>query len=105
MSDFILNFAPLEGVNNTLQGVASGLNDSSDELRAQAASLAGQSGFGIPGIQARINALAQDIAQLGGDVNLISGFVTTLRDTTQRYEDMAFRELYDFWQETNGGRI
>jgi len=93
MSDFILNFAPLEGVNNTLRAATSGLNDSSERLRVQANRLAGQSGFGIPGIQASINALAQDIARLGGDVNLIAGFVTTLHDTTQRYEDMAFREL------------
>jgi len=93
MSDFILNFAPLEGVNNTLRAAVNGLNDSSDELRVQVNRLAGQSGFGIPGILASINALAQDIAQLGGDVNLIAGFVTTLHNTTQRYEDMAFREL------------
>jgi len=62
-------------------------------LRAVANRLAGQTGFGIPGIQRSINNLARDLDRLSDDVDSTAQFTTILSETTQKYENMALEAL------------
>jgi len=60
------------------------------------------SGFGIPQLRGAIGNATRDIERLSNDVNLIMKFITTLSDTTQRHEALAFRELSGTLVETLG---